>query len=407
MGNLYLFLLFIALIDNFLDATQLSVSYQSPFQMKCKHNELSKTVKWEKDGDVKFECEPPYMAGQCLVKDETLTEFNIDSFTKTSSLNVTCDNINQWKENGTVWGCYHDHQYDFYNFTNTVSPDITNVLINQNTKVSVGDKIKLTCEVNSSVPYTVTISSERRGVLYTISNPQASVKSSVELTTECNDNIDTFTCMADNGESYPVTRNFEDIHVICDVRILNDEIVRTVNARLGSDVVLSVPYSGDKTPSSVMWYRQPKDGKLTQLKNYRIKQSNFNVSHHHSKQLIIYSIQPQDAGQYSVDLGYEDVEKLQVVFTVNIESDHPDKSAPFGGYVGVGIGAGGTLLIVIITIVIACIIHKKRNAGDDYLEPDVSQMTPPPPTLPPPCINSTTEIDEFESGYYENTERHN
>ncbi|XP_050410473.2 uncharacterized protein LOC126825071 isoform X2 [Patella vulgata] len=361
---------------------------------------------WKKDGVIKFECEPPYMAGQCVVKDETLKEFNIDSLTRTSSLIVTSDNINEWKEKGTVWSCYHDKQFDFYNFTNTVRPDITNVLINSN--ATVDKKIKLTCEVNSSVPYTVTISSERRGVLYTINNTQNSVESSFELTTECNDNIDTFTCMADNGKSYPVTRNFENISVKCDVRILNAEIVTTVNARLGSDVVLSVPYSGDKTPSSVMWYRQTKDGLLITLENYRIKQSN--ASHHHSKQLIIYSIQPQDAGQYSVELSYEDVKKLQVVFTVNIESDDQDQSAPFGGYVGVGIGAGGTLLLEIIIIVIACIIHKKRNEGDDYLEPDVSQMTPPPSALPPAC-NSTIGIDdgiaESESGYYENTARYN
>ncbi|ESO97912.1 hypothetical protein LOTGIDRAFT_153020 [Lottia gigantea] len=353
--------------------SSITVRYKEPYEIKCGFDEIKEHVKWIYNGLTVFSCEAPYRAGECKIQDD-LYRYEIDNENKKMAVKMHKTDIIEWKETSANWTCRHSDQEKTYSFDHTESPQI--FYFNYPENLNLQSTATVTVGINSTIPYTITWSSNRRGVIKIEEFKNTHINNaSIGIQTSCRDNVDTFLYSVENGASFPCVGSF-NLTVRCETIVLEDEMDKTIEVELGQDAVFRVLFAGDRKPTNITWYRRM-SSMITDLKfltDYRIKKNSGQTSN--SMEMTIYSVQKQDVGTYTAELSSES-KKILIDFELVVKSK--DSDPPFSWYIGIVIGAVSGILVCIVIFIAVMMIKKIKSNGDDYLTPKSVPQTPPPP----------------------------
>ncbi|XP_050410475.2 uncharacterized protein LOC126825073 [Patella vulgata] len=270
--------------------------------LTCNIGKITDTVRWVYNKETRFSCSPPYDAGGCTINNPAVVgDPTYDVNTTAGTIGVSLKM--KESENDGPWTCFHGAMSKQINLNPTDSPYINAAVSIDSTRLDVGDKLQITCDVShtDSQRINVEVRSTRRGSLFTVNNT-LDTTFPVALIVKCSDDYDTFKCIADGGGVNSFDLSFSPLKVNCRKTLITEKTVFVMNATIGNSVTFSPVMRGSlhqlSSDFDIKWYRlrsQSWENQMLTLPGYRVKQDNNNIFG-----LKITNVHHQDAGQYKL-----------------------------------------------------------------------------------------------------------
>ncbi|KAK6183756.1 hypothetical protein SNE40_002448 [Patella caerulea] len=295
--------------------------YNRQGTLTCNIGKITDTVRWVYNGENRFSCSPPYDAGGCTINNAAVVgnpTYDVNTTAGTISVSL----MMKESKNDGLWTCFHGAMSKQINPTPTESPYIDATVSIDRTRLGVGEKLQITCDVThtDTQRINVEVRSTRRGSLFTVNNT-LDTTFPVAFVAKCSDDYGGFECIADGG-GVKVTDRSSSIRVQCLKTLIEDETVFVKNVTIGGNVAFSPVMRGSLHQSSsdfdIKWYRlrsQPWANQMLTVPGYRVKSGSdvFGFG------LQITDVHHQDVGQYKLTWTETDSTATnEAIFTLQI-----------------------------------------------------------------------------------------
>ncbi|KAK6174904.1 hypothetical protein SNE40_013466 [Patella caerulea] len=328
-----------------------NLSYNQPFKLTCEIGSITDEIKWLYTTTEYFTCSSPYSAGICSIGSSAAAQavsYDVNTTTGTSTVKTMVTSSSQ----NVLWTCKHGVDTATYQIT-IKDRAVVNTFVSSPKLVNEGTNITLTCTLTSTskLPVNISISRYQYGteeIIDYVTN--SSLKTlSVITVAECRDY--NFFCNTSNDYG-AMHSKLLNINVGCQVRILENEINKVVNATIGSNATLNLKIIGYPRPT-FSWYKQIGETER-QLNGYRIEGID-------SPALKIINVHQIDEGEYTVRITGAGSDAIIFAFKLNvlsgIASQNEDAEATRSDDLGVGdLGVGALIGIGVAVGIVASLI---------------------------------------------------